>query len=86
MMIHDAGKKRSQFSHPGMQKGEEQSGFKPYSKKHGMPISSLPPCKRFAAATNIDRPVAIKPQGFKGMYTPFGALNAQAHQNFPTAK
>ena len=86
IMADNAGKKRSQLSGSGYQKGEEQSGFKPYSKKHGMPISSLPPSKRFAATTNIDRPLAVKPQGFQGLYTPFGSFNAQGNKMFPAAK
>ena len=82
-MFQNAGKKCGQFSPSGVQKGEEQSGFKPYSKKHSMPISSLPPSKRFAAATSIDRPVAVKPQGEGKMYTPFGSFNAQVNQTNP---
>ena len=39
--------------------GEEASGFKPYNKRHGMPVTSLPPTKRFAAATSAgNKPVA----------------------------
>ena len=40
--------------------GEEASeGFKPYNKRHGMPVTSLPPTKRFAAATSTgNKPVA----------------------------
>lgn len=79
MGSHAAGKKQSSVTVAGQGRGEEQSGFKPYSKKHGMPISSLPPSKRFAAtvAANVDRPVAVKPQPMQGLYTPFGSFNAQ---------
>lgn len=64
---------------------EEHSGFKPYSKKHGMPISSLPPSKRFAAATNVDRPVAVKAQPVPRLYTPFGSFNVQGQIRSPAS-
>lgn len=83
-----AGKKRGQTIAAAHGKGEEQSGFKPYSKKHGMPIANLPPSKRFAAALaanagTVDKPVAVRPQPVQRLYTPFSTLTAQGNPISP---
>lgn len=55
---------------------EEASGFKPYIKRLGMPVSSLPPAKRFAAALR-EQPASPQPG--------VGASPAKAQSRSPCA-
>jgi hypothetical protein len=58
--------------------GEEVSGFQPYNKRHGMPLTSLPPAKRFAADAGKDN--ATKPTVKAVGFSPFSLRTSQHMQ------